>query len=58
MKDIVTMKIGKGHLIKIIKNPKDYNGFKYFGIYTKKLEGGKNQNGRHRTKKHDRRLEN
>ncbi len=38
MSDKINLKISNGHLIKIVKNPKDTNGYKYLGIYQKKIE--------------------
>ena len=43
--NIVTLTISKGHLIKIIKNPKLANGFKYIGTYVKPIKKEVRQNG-------------
>lgn len=37
MSEVVTLKYNNGHLIKIVKDPKKANGYKYLGIYTKKI---------------------
>jgi len=49
MKEIVTMKSSNGHLIKIIKRPKDANGYKYVGIYYKNIKEDNKHGNTNRT---------
>ena len=44
MKEIVHLKYKNGHEIWVRKGLK--RGYKYFGIYTKKMKGGKKKHGR------------
>ena len=51
MTEVVTLKINNNHLIKIVKNPKDANGYKYIGLYKKRIKMEDKKHGRSRKAK-------